>query len=83
MGACRDICNGFKHKALRSPSHDSDFNLYRAYDYFEIEGVNPVKYRIAFACEGDIQKYDLFELVAKVYGQWEKFLKERDLLTTA
>src|SRR5438105_15175350 len=32
MGACRDICNGFKHKMLNRATHDKDFNLYREYD---------------------------------------------------
>src|SRR4029077_15837149 len=27
MGACRDICNGFKHKAVTNATHDRDFNL--------------------------------------------------------
>jgi hypothetical protein len=34
LGACRGVCNGFKHKAVKRPSHDADFNLYREYDHF-------------------------------------------------
>lgn len=29
MRGCRDICHGFKHKDLKRPSLDPDFNLYR------------------------------------------------------
>lgn len=29
LGACRDICNGFKHKSIKCPSHDPHFNMYR------------------------------------------------------
>ncbi len=75
MGACRDICNGFKHKSVNRPSHDPDFNLYRKYDHFEIEGLSPVKYRIAFAHGSHIRKFDLFELIASVYQQWKDFLR--------
>ena len=35
MAACRDICNGFKHKLLTKPSLDAGFNLYREYDHFD------------------------------------------------
>ena len=77
MGACRDICNGFKHKRLNSPSHDPDFNLYREYDHSEIEGINPVKYRITFTEDDDVRKFDLFELVSVVYQQWENFLSAK------
>src|SRR5438067_7171462 len=49
MRACRNICDGFKHKKLDKPIHpDKDFNLYREYDYFEVmscSGNSPVKYR--------------------------------------
>lgn len=75
MGACRDICNGFKHKSLNRPTHDPDFNLYREYDHFEIEGLSPVKYRITFADGSSIRKFDLFELADKVHRDWRKFLR--------
>jgi hypothetical protein len=76
LKACRDICNGFKHKSIKHPSHDPDFNLFREYDHFEIENLSPVKYRISFAEGNDIRKFDLFELVSSVYQRWEGFLSE-------
>ena len=76
MGACRDVCNGFKHKSISHEPHDPDFNLYREYDYFEIEGLSPIKHRIVFAEGDDIRKFDLFELVSFVYQKWEKFLSK-------
>lgn len=30
LSACRDVFNGFKHKSLKRPSHDPDFNLHRS-----------------------------------------------------
>ena len=75
MGACQDICNGFKHKSLDRPKLDTDFNLYREYDHFEIEGLSPVKYRIASAVGPDIKKFDLSDLVASVNQQWKDFLR--------
>jgi len=81
MGACRDICNGFKHKSYKKPTHDPDFNLYREYDHFEIEGVSPAKYRIVFA-DGtdDIREFDLFELVATIYQILQDFLDKEELV---
>jgi len=79
MGACRDMCHGFKHKALSNPSHDADFNLYREYDYFETKN-NPTKYRVAFAHEYDIKKFDLFELVEAWFLLWKDFLGRKGLL---
>ncbi len=76
MGACRDICNGFKHKSIKHPSHDRDLNLYREYDHFEIEGLSPIKHRITFAEGDDIKKFDLFELVSSVHQRWANFLSE-------
>ena len=65
MGACRDICHGYKHKKLHSPSHDGDFNLYREYDHFAAEADpsgNPEIYNVAFAEGDDIRKYNVFDL---------------------
>lgn len=59
MAACRDICNGYKHKTLARPSVDAGFNLYREYDHFD--DAHPFKYRWAFADGGDIRRFDLFE----------------------
>ena len=50
--ACRDICNGFKHKVLDRPTHDKDFNLYRECDHLEAMGRggnSPVRHRAVFA----------------------------------
>src|SRR5437660_5290964 len=58
MAACRDICNGFKHKQLNRPSLDADFTLYREYDYFaKVQGGEfPHKHRAAFADGDDVRK---------------------------
>jgi hypothetical protein len=77
LGACRDICNGFKHKALRRPSHDPAFNMYREYDHFLDEaepGQNPVGYRLAFADGGDLRKFELFEFTDTCFALWADFL---------
>jgi hypothetical protein len=79
MRACRDICNGFKHKRLdpkKSPL-DPDFNLYREYDYLELMGTrrqSPVKYRTAFADGQGVRKFDLFELAQECMKIWRDFL---------
>ena len=82
MGACRDLCNGFKHKNLTSATHDPDFNLYREYDYFEImadSAACPYKYRAVFADGNDIRKFDLFDLVEQCMTLWRGFLRENGL----
>lgn len=82
MKVCRDICNGFKHKALdqkKYPPLDPDFNVYCEYDHFLAEAdssANPVLYRIAFSYKGDIRKYDLFDLVERCYRIWENFITQ-------
>ncbi len=77
MRACRDICNGFKHKTLDKPSLDPDFNLYREYDPFQ-EEIDPSKssvlYRLAFADAGDVRKFDMFEFADKCFLLWKSFL---------
>lgn len=77
MGACRDICNGFKHKSLQKPSYDPDFNLYREYDPFQAE-IDPSKssilYRVAFAGGTGIKKYDVFDFAEKCFCLWEEFI---------
>jgi hypothetical protein len=82
MRACRDICNGFKHKMLSRPSQDPDFNMYFEYDYFQEPGKSPMRYRIAFADGNDIRKFDAFELVDRCLRLWEdfrsRFLPEND-----
>lgn len=79
MQGCRDVYNGFKHKTLKSPSLDADFNLYREYDHFAAvanPSLSAVKYRIAFS-EGDgIRKYDLFEFAESCYRTWDDFLAQ-------
>jgi hypothetical protein len=77
MGACRDICNGFKHKTVTNPTHDKDFNLYREYDYFEVmsgSGNSPVKYSAVFADGSDVRKFELFALAAACVALWRGFL---------
>lgn len=74
MRACRDIANGFKHKFINRNVQDPDFNLYKEYDHFELEGMNPLKYRIAFADGPDIKKFDLFDLVEVVYLIWSAYI---------
>ena len=82
MGACRDICNGFKHKAVDHPSHDKDFNLYRERDPFEaltLERRVPSKHRVVFAEGTGIRKFDLFELAEKCFELWSQFLRQQDM----
>lgn len=79
MQGCRDVCNGFKHKSLKSPSLDANFNLYREYDPFAAEShpsLSAVKYRIAFSDGNDIRKYDLFEFAESCYRIWDSFLAQ-------
>lgn len=78
LGACRDVCNGFKHKSLKHPSHDPDFNIYREYDTFleDVEpGQSPVRYRLAFADGADVRKFDLFEFVDTCVTLWAEFIE--------
>jgi len=81
--ACRNICDGFKHKKLDNPRHpDPDFNWYRTYDPFLAEADstrNPVSYHVAFAYDNDIKKYNVFDLVSQCFILWEKFIKENNL----
>jgi len=75
LGACRDVCNGFKHKAVKRPSHDPDFNLYREYDHFLEDGApgrNPVL--IAFADGVNLRKFDLFEFTDTCFALWTDFI---------
>lgn len=78
MAACRDICNGFKHKKLTRQSLDSDFTLYRECDYFAKigDGESPIKYRAAFADGLDVRKFDLFELAERCFQFWQRFVSE-------
>ncbi len=79
MAGCRDLCNGFKHKALTRAALDSDFNLYREYDHFAVEvGQNPIQYRVAFADGDDLRKYDLFDFGERCFRLWDKFILELD-----
>jgi hypothetical protein len=78
MGACRDICNGYKHKKLTNPSHDPDFALYREYDHFQAEAEpskQAILYNIVFDYENDIRKYNIFDLANRCYNLWEQFIK--------
>ena len=82
MGACRDICNGFKHKDLDRPTHDKDFSLYRECDHLEAMGRggnSPVKHRVVFAEGSGIRKFDLFELAGSCAELWKQFLSENGL----
>lgn len=82
MGACRDICNGFKHKALTRATHDKDFNLYREYDYSEIMSGgtdSAIKYRAAFADGAGVRKLDWFELAENCMKTWQRFLADTAL----
>ncbi len=77
MKACRDVCNGFKHKHLNRPSLDPAFNLYREFDHFEAEAnpsSNSVFLRIAFADGQDVRKFDRFDFSEKCFGIWRDFL---------
>jgi hypothetical protein len=77
IGACRDICNGYKHKTISKPSHDPDFNLYREYDPFTAEvdqSENPIFYRVTFAEGNDIRKYDLFDFAERCFSLWKSFI---------
>lgn len=77
LGACRDVCNGFKHKVLKRPLYDPDFNMYREYDHFLVEaepGRSPVVYRLAFADGDDLRKFDLFEFTDTCFALWAEFI---------
>ena len=78
MRICRDICCGFKHKNLKRPLLDADFNLYREYDHFAAEaypGKNPEIYNIAFADGDNIRKFNVFDLVDRCFSHWTDFLE--------
>ena len=83
MGACRDLCHGYKHKKYNKPTHDSDFNLYRGYDPFTAEidsNMNPETYNVAFEHNGDIKKYNVFDLADLCFNIWIDFLKDHGLM---
>lgn len=83
MRGCRDICHGFKHKDLKRPSLDSDFNLYREYDHFAAEadpGKKPEIYRVAFADGNDIRKFNVFDFADKCVELWMNFLQDHGLV---
>lgn len=87
LGACRDVCNGFKHKSLKRASHDPGFNLYREYDPF-LEDAEPgrslVLYRIAFADGDDLRRFDLFEFTNICLALWRDFIgREIEVSTKA
>jgi hypothetical protein len=85
MGACRDVCNGFKHKALTNPTHDKDFNLYSEYDYFEVmsgSGNSPIKYNAVFADGPDVKKFELFVLAQACLDLWTQFFQDSGLEVT-
>jgi hypothetical protein len=86
MRACRNICDGYKHKNLDNPAHpDPDFNLYREYDHLELMGTggsHPVKQRAVFADGADVRKFDLFELAAECMNLWKEFLLRHSLVTS-
>ncbi|HZR17353.1 MAG TPA: hypothetical protein VFE51_08500 [Verrucomicrobiae bacterium] len=83
MRACRNICDGYKHKKLDNPSHpDPDFNLYREYDPFGLmDGGQPVRPRVVFTDGPDIRKFDLFELAFECMRLWQGFLLRQGLVT--
>jgi len=85
MRGCRDICHGFKHKALSKPSLDADFNLYREYDHFTAEAnpnKNPESYNIAFADGNNIRKFNVFDFADKCIDLWIDFLQSHGLVHT-
>jgi hypothetical protein len=73
MGLCRDIANGFKHKRLKHPSHDADFNVVREFDHFLAEAnptASPIRYWIAADIGGKLVKFDIFDLIERCYQHW-------------
>ncbi|MFQ5598556.1 MAG: hypothetical protein ACE5GK_10955 [Nitrospiria bacterium] len=85
MRGCRDICHGFKHKDLKGPSLDADFNLYIEYDYFAEadQKSNPKVYRIAFADGNDIRKFTVFHFAERCLELWMNFLQDHGLVRVA
>jgi hypothetical protein len=79
MKACRDICNGFKHKKIGDPSIEANFNFYREYDHFETEKGKKIKYWIAFEEGGEIRKLDFFNFADDVYKKITDFLDHNDI----
>lgn len=71
MAACRDLCNGYKHKTLARASLDAHFNLYREYDH--LDDSCPIKYRLAFDGD-DIRRFDLFDLAERCLSLCERFI---------
>ncbi|MBX7169257.1 MAG: hypothetical protein K1X74_23190 [Pirellulales bacterium] len=77
LRACRDVCNGFKHKSLKRPSVDSDFNLYRVYDHRVPESgaaAAAIGYRLAFSDGDDVREYDIFEFADVCHKLWNDFI---------
>jgi len=85
IGACRDICNGYKHRTLNKPSHDKDFNFYCTYDAFAAakgETGNHVKWMIAFEKGSELLKYDVFVFSNRLKELLQKFIEETGLKKT-
>ncbi|MBN1293340.1 MAG: hypothetical protein JXB48_15985 [Candidatus Latescibacteria bacterium] len=83
MGACRDICHGFKHKKLSNPTYDADFNIYKEYDHFFVEtpvSTTPIIYNIAFSYQDHIKKYEMFDFIENCYKIWKEFLENKKML---
>lgn len=83
IGACRDICNGYKHRELNNPSHNKDFNFYCTYDYFgasKNEKGNHEVWMVAFADGNDLKKYEVFEFANCLKKLISGFLVESGLI---
>ena len=74
LRACRDICNGFKHKNLHNASVDDTFSIHRTYDYDSVVASRE-RYHVAFEDrDGSLRVYDLFEFCAAAFQAWQTFI---------
>ncbi len=84
LRCCRDVCNGFKHKKLTSPSVDPEPAIRRSYDPFA-KILRPGKpstiYKIYLANDKELLDCDLFDYVDRCFHEWLSFLKETKLLS--
>jgi hypothetical protein len=75
IGCCRDLCNGFKHKNMDSPSFSSDLRGMFTYDYLSEKDKNPNVPIFLFNIDGKLVRYNAYELVERVYLLSENFIK--------
>lgn len=79
LRACRDICNGFKHKNLHNASVDRAFSIHRTYDYDSVVASRE-HYHVAFEDSNhELRAFDLFEFCAAAFQTWDTFIHASSL----